>query len=131
MGNMDATPGEILELVVKEYGVASAKEEVKAKQKDALANSCSVAANAGIVQALQELGDMYFKDGNTNAGLTYKKAIAGITPLDFEITEDNAKGLGKGKTKIVGIGKGTADKIHEFCSTGVIQKLEEKRAIHS
>ena len=32
--------------------------------------------------------------------LQYKKAIAGITALDYEITEDNAKGLGKGKTKI-------------------------------
>mmetsp|Transcript_24242 Transcript_24242/g.42474 ORF Transcript_24242/g.42474 Transcript_24242/m.42474 type:complete len:347 (-) Transcript_24242:255-1295(-) len=131
IANMDATCTEMLELVVQEFGVASVKEEAKAKQKSAFAGSCNVAANAGIVQAFQELGDLYFKDGNSNAGLTYKKAIAGITALDYEITEDNAKGLGKGKTKIVGIGKGTADKIHEYLSTGVIQKLEEKRMIHS
>ena len=63
--------------------------------------------------------------------LQYKKAIASITVLDYEITEENAKGLGKGKTKVAGIGKGTADKIHEYYSTGTIQKLEEKRLIHS
>jgi hypothetical protein len=67
-------------------------------------------------------------------------------------------GLGKGKTKLgafeffhhvcssaekslinftlfitisVGIGKSTAEKIHEFYSTGAIQKLVEKRMINS
>lgn len=131
MSNQDATALETLELVIKEFGVSSDKEEAKAKQKSAMASSCKVSANAGIVQAFQELGDYYFKDGNANAGLTYKKAITAITGLDYEITEDNAKGLGKGKTKLVGIGKGTADKIYEFCSTGTIQKLEEKRTLHS
>ena len=47
--------------------------------------------------------------------------------MDYEITVDNAKGLGKGKTKLPGIGKGSADKIHEFFATGTIAKLEEKR----
>jgi len=131
LSNPNSTAGEILELVVKEFGIAAAKEEAKSKQKSALANSCGNAANAGIVQALQELGDLYFKDGNSNAGLTYKKAIAGITGLDYEITADNAKGLCKAKTKVAGIGKGTADKIFEYCTTGTIQKLEEKRKIHS
>ena len=70
LANMDVTCAEILELVVKEFGVASVKEEAKAKQKSAFAGSCNVAANAGIVQAFQELGDLYFKDGNSNAGLT-------------------------------------------------------------
>jgi len=131
MSNMDASALEMLELVIKEFGVSSAKEEAKAKQKSAMAGSCRVAANAGIVQAFQELGDYYFKEGNANAGLTYKKAITAITGLDYEITADNAKGLGKGKTKLVGIGKGSADKMYEFCSTGTIEKLEEKRALHS
>lgn len=131
LANPEATCAEVLALVVKEFGVATAKEDAKERQKSALASSCNVAENAGIVQALQELGDLYFKDGNSNAGLTYKKAIASITALDYEITEDNAKGLAKGKTKVAGIGKGTADKIFEYCTTGTIQKLEEKRLIHS
>lgn len=131
LSNPDASAVEMLELVIKEFGMASFKMEAKAKQKSAMAHSCVVPANAGIVQAFQELGDYYFKDGNANAGGTYKKAITAITSLDYEITEDNAKGLGKGKTKLVGIGKGTADKMHEFYSTGVIAKLEEKRTLHS
>lgn len=61
------------------------------------------------------------------AGTTYKKVAAAIKDLDFEITPDNAKGLCKGKTKVEGIGKGSADKIFEFVTTGKIAKLEEKR----
>ena len=66
--------------------------------------------------------------GNSNAGIAYKKAVAGICSVEYEITTDNAKALCKGKTKVEGIGKGTADKIHELLSTGKIEKLEEKRA---
>lgn len=37
--------------------------------------------------------------------------------------------LGVGKKKIAGVGKGTAQKLQEFfTSGGTIQKLEEKRA---
>ena len=61
----------------------------------------------------------------------YKKAVTALQQLDYEITADNAKGLGKGKTKVANIGKGSADKIYEFMSTGQIAKLEEKRAINA
>lgn len=118
MSNQDSTPLLLVELVLKQFGIASAKEEAKAQQKTAMESSCSCAENAGIIQAFKELGDYYFKDGNTNAGLTYKKAITTLSGLDYQITVDNAKGFGKGKTKLPGIGKGTADKIHEFYSTG-------------
>ena len=36
--------------------------------------------------------------------------------------------LGKGKTKVNGVGKGSAEKIFEFLTTGSIAKLDEKRA---
>ena len=62
------------------------------------------------------------------AGGTYKKVANAIKDLDYEITADNAKGLGKGKTKVDGIGKGSSEKIHEFLETGKMAKLEEKRA---
>lgn len=78
--------------------------------------------------ALKELSDLYFKAGNSNAGITYKKAVTALSEYPDEITEDNAKGLGKGKTKVENIGKGTADKVYEFVTTGTIAKLEEKRA---
>lgn len=109
----DATAAELLQLIVKQFGIVAAKEEAKEKQKSAIAVSCACAANAGIVQVFQELGDYYFKEGNTNAGVTYKKAIAAISGLDYPITAENAKGLGKGKTKVANIGKGSADKMYE------------------
>eukprot|EP00578_Thalassiosira_sp_NH16_P006940 CAMPEP_0181116970 /NCGR_PEP_ID=MMETSP1071-20121207/22240_1 /TAXON_ID=35127 /ORGANISM="Thalassiosira sp., Strain NH16" /LENGTH=484 /DNA_ID=CAMNT_0023201261 /DNA_START=132 /DNA_END=1586 /DNA_ORIENTATION=- len=131
MSNMDATALEMLGLVIKEFGLSSAKEKAWAKQKSAMAGSCEVSANAGIVQAFHELSKYYFKDGNSGAGFAYTKAISPITRLDYEITEDNAKCLAKGKTKVFGIRKRMADKIYEFYSTGTIQQLEEKRALHS
>jgi poly [ADP-ribose] polymerase len=59
---------------------------------------------------------------------TYKKVANAIEQLDFEVTEENALGLGKGKTKVDGIGKGSAEKIHEFLTTGNIEKLQDKKA---
>jgi poly [ADP-ribose] polymerase len=129
--NQDRSAVEMIKLLMLEFGIATKKEEAKARQKSAMANSCVVPDNAGIIQVFQELGDYYFKEGNTNAGLTYKKAITAISSLDYAITSENAKGLGKGKTKLAGIGKGTADKIYEYYATGTIEKLVEKRAIHS
>ena len=118
LSNQDASAVEMLKLVMKECGVATAKEEAKAKQKSAMENSCVVPSNASIIQVFQELGDYYFKEGNPNAGLTvssgcrvmflcdefskcyyfllqsctqYKKAITAISSLDYKITSDNAK----------------------------------------
>ena len=70
------------------------------------------------------------KESNANAGKTYDKVANTIRDLDFEITADNAKGLGKGKTKVPGIGKGSAEKIFDIITTGTTEKLEEKRAAH-
>ena len=47
-----------------------------------------------------ELGELYTKESNWNAGNSYKKVAAAIKDFDFEITENNAKGLCKGKTKV-------------------------------
>lgn len=63
--------------------------------------------------------------------IQYQKAITALLGLDYEITAANAKGLCKGNTKLPGIGKGTADKIFEYYTTGTIQKLEEKRLLNS
>jgi DNA polymerase/3'-5' exonuclease PolX len=77
------------------------------------------------------LSAVYFTDGNKNAGGTYIKIVKVISDFDFAITEENALGLGKGKTKIAGVGKASAEKMLEFCQTGTMQKLEEKRANHA
>ncbi len=73
LSNPSASAVELVELVMKEFGVATVKEEAKARQKSAMENACVVRANAGIVQAFQELGDYYFKEGNSNAGSTVSR----------------------------------------------------------
>ena len=47
----------------------------------------------------------FLKSGNRNAGATYARAVNSLKNLSYEITEDNAKTLHKGKTKVEGIGK--------------------------
>ncbi|KAL7570144.1 hypothetical protein ACA910_019983 [Epithemia clementina (nom. ined.)] len=126
--NRDKSAEEMIPILIQEFGWAEAKLAKKAKKQAALVDAVACEANAAIVAALQELAELYFKEGNRNAGLSYNKAVAAIRDLSYEITEDNAKGLGKGKSKVANIGKGTAEKIHEFISTGTIAKLEEKRA---
>ena len=126
--NRDKTGQEMIPIVIQEFGWAEVKAVKKAKKDAALAGSVGCADNAPIVAALQELAELYFKEGNRNAGSSYTKAVAAIRGISFKITESNAKGLGKGKEKVANIGKGTAEKIHEFMTTGTIAKLEEKRA---
>mmetsp|Transcript_5146 Transcript_5146/g.7854 ORF Transcript_5146/g.7854 Transcript_5146/m.7854 type:complete len:469 (-) Transcript_5146:853-2259(-) len=126
-GPLSAT--EVLQSVVKEFGIAAAKAEAKAKQEKAIAAGCECAANAAVLQAFQELSELYFKAGNANAGVSSKKVAAAIQALDFEITVDNVMGLSKGPNKVKNIGKSSADKIKEFLSTGTMQKLEEKRML--
>lgn len=126
--NRDKSPDEIISLLIERFGFVKEKK-AKAEQKEAaIKGIAACSANVGVIAALQELADLYFKEGNRNAGGSYIKAVQAIKDIDFEITAENAKGLGKGKTKIQNIGKSTAEKIFEFASTGTIEKLEEKRA---
>jgi poly [ADP-ribose] polymerase len=127
--NRSLPPSEIAKLVVEKYGFAEQNEAAAEKKQAAVSAVCNHEANAEIVALLLELSTLYFKEHNTNAGISYKKVAAAVAALDFEITEENAKGLGKGKTKVDGIGKGSAEKIHEYLTTGKIAKLEEKRQI--
>lgn len=128
LNNKDKTTPELLQMFAKEFGWKTAKE-AKAKGKEAaLKNNCACPANAAIVLVFDEMADLYFKDGNKNAGATYKKVVKALKDLDFEVTEDNAKSLGKaGKNKVAGLGKGSADKMYEYLTTETIAKLEELR----
>ena len=62
--------------------------------------------------------------------MSYNKVVTVLKDLKAEVTADNAMSLCKGKTKIPGIGKSSAEKMKEFMETGTIAKLEEKRALH-
>jgi DNA polymerase/3'-5' exonuclease PolX len=119
---------EILTLLVEDYGYVEDKQAKEAAKQVALESSAGHSGNAPVIAAITELADLYFKDGNRNAGSSYKKVAKALSELKFEITKDNALGLHKGKTKVANIGKSSAEKIHEFITTGTIQKLEEKRA---
>lgn len=68
VNNPEASAMNILELVVKEYGIKEMKAAASASQKGALESSCAYPGNAPIVQVFQELADLYFKEGNSNAG---------------------------------------------------------------
>ena len=73
----------------------------------------------------------YFAESNSNAALSYVKAVATLTDLGEEVTEENAISFSKGKTKLPAIGKATAQRMLEFAQTGTFAKLEEKRLAHA
>lgn len=126
--NRDKSAVDILGLVIGKYGLKEAKKEAARAKSVARELSCSIPENLPIMELMLEIGELYTKESNYNAGNSYKKVAAIIKSLEFEITKKNAQGLGKGKTKLAGIGKGSADKMYEFLTTGKIEKLEEKRA---
>lgn len=126
--NKDKSAAELISLIVTQFGFVEDKQKKADQKQAAIQTIVKNPANASLVAAFQELAELYFKSGNANAGATYKKVINTINGLDFAVTEDNAKGLCKGKTKVANIGKASADKIYEFVTTGTMEKLEEKRA---
>lgn len=131
MANSGKTAEEIMQLIFDKYGFAVAKVEKAAAKEAAAEAACANPKNAGLILALSECMKYYFAEKNSNAGSSYRKAIATLTTLEEEVTEDNAMSFSKGKTKLPGIGKGTAEKMLEFCRTGTFAKLEEKRAAHA
>lgn len=127
--NKDKTMREILDLIIEKYGLKEAKEKASKAKANVTASLCRVRANGGIFDVINELASAYSKESNTNAANTYRKVAQAVKNLDFEITVDNAKGLGGGKkTKVPGIGKKSAEYMLEFLTTGQIGKLEEKKA---
>lgn len=93
--NKGSSAADILQLVVEKYGFKEDNEENAKKKSASLASMVEETANAGIYEVMLELSNLYYKEGNANAGTAYKKVAQAIKELDFEITEDNAKGLGK------------------------------------
>ena len=127
--NKEKSLDDILVLIVGKYGLKEAKKKASKAKAKATASLCNVAANGAIYNILTELATVYSKESNMNAAITYKKVAQAVKGLDFEITVDNAKGLGGGKkTKVAGIGKKSSEYMYEFLTTGQIQKLEEKKA---
>lgn len=80
--------------------------------------------NREVGAAFLEIAGLYYKAGESLKGGVYSKAAKALreTPAAPK-TKKEAMAL-----KLKGIGKGTAEKIEEFYTTGKIQKLEEMRA---
>jgi len=125
--NKDKNAEELVPHLIEFFGLKKAKEKKASAKKQALKKQVKCEANGALISAFQELMELYAKEKNNNAAGTYRKVVEALSDLDFEITVENAKGLGKGKTKVNNIGKATADKIMEFLQDGKIEKLEEKR----
>jgi hypothetical protein len=129
VANREKSASEVIPVIVKEFGFLEDKKEKAAKKEAIIESTVANPKNAGLVAAFQELSQLYFKESNANAGASYTKAANAIKGIEFEITEENAKSLGKpGKNKVDGIGAKSAEKMLEFVQNGTIDKLEEKRA---
>lgn len=123
------TSDEILVIVTQQFKFLDDVIEEKKRQTNVSKSICVVEENGNLFLALTELSNCYLKEKNSHAGNSYRKVANAIKDLDYEITEDNALGLGKGKTKVAGIGKKSAELILEFVTTGTMEKLEEKRRL--
>jgi hypothetical protein len=98
----------------------------KAEAKKTRASACANPKNSGLLEAFSEIVG-YMKDkGEPGYKLGhYYKAINWIQNYEQEI--ENPMQYSKGKSKVEGIGKGTATKMKQFMDTGTITKLEELR----
>jgi Helix-hairpin-helix domain len=130
MGHKTMDVEKAVAAIVKAIGFVENKQAKAAKKQAAVASAVKHPGNAALVAAFVELSDYYFKESNSNAGASTTKVANALAGLDYEVTKDNALGLGKGKTKVANIGAKSAEKIHEFVSTGRMEKLDEKRANH-
>jgi len=128
VANKDKSAAEIIPILVKEFGFVEDKEDKAAKKEAAMEQVVKNSNNAPIAAVFHELSGLYGKAGDRNRAGAYYRAAQAINNIEHEITTENAMSLCKGKTKVANIGKGTAEKIHEFLSTGKLEKLEEMRA---
>lgn len=132
MANKDKAMHEIMQVMVEKFGLKEDEKKKSSMQDDAIANMCKVPENGKIYKVLNELANYYSAESNARAANTYRKLCGSIATLGIEITEDNIMGMAKaGKNKVDGMGKGSAEKIREFLTTGTMEKLEEKRKEHA
>lgn len=78
--------------------------------------------NRAIAEAVREMAEIYFKNGDSRKGGVFSKAAKSIRETDAVIANK------KTALALKGIGKGIAGYIEEKIETGNIKKLEELRA---
>ena len=114
--------------VARAFGFKEDKEEKMAKNREAQLAIVKCHENAPLVAAFQELVDLCSKEQDRRLASVYSRVVQALRDIEYAIAEDNAMQLSKGKTKVPGIGKKTAEHIIEFLQTGTMEKLEQKRA---
>ena len=126
-------PQSMMQALFDEFGTKKKAE----KKAAAVAATVKCPANEGLVEAFYELSTLEFKHGVQMKAIAYKKAGGVIADFDFEVTEENVKGLQYKKLKrksgdvikgYKGIGKGSIAKMTEFLETGVFEKTAEYKA---
>lgn len=100
--NKDKPMEDILALITQKYGLKESKEKDSKIKEEMAASICHVEANGKICNVFRDLAAAYSAEGNRHAANAYRKVVSVIMELEFEITVDNAKGLGSGKNKIQG-----------------------------
>lgn len=86
----DASAKEIMEMVIDKYGLVEIKEKMEAAKSETIASTCACPENGTMVAAFEELAGLYFKEGNRNAGSTYKRVSSALKDLEVEVTGANA-----------------------------------------
>lgn len=104
--------GKVLDGLQKEFG----------STKNATKIDVECEENRELAEAIKELANYSFKTSAKMQGIAYTKAAKAIA----EATEPIM--TAKQAMAMDGVGKSTANKIVEFRTTGVIEKLEEFRA---
>jgi len=99
---------------------SAAKKKKKRKSKK---ETFVCEENQPLAKAFLELGGYAFKEDNRNVGSTYMKAAKSIREFP-EVIES-----GKQMKNVKGIGKVLVAMIDEFLEMGVIEKLQEYRAV--
>lgn len=117
------------EINVEKLGIALVKVfGVKAKAKVSKAKvRAQVEENEGLANMLDEMAKNVAKvGGNMFKVRGLKKASIAIRSLSFVVTDGIA--ISKGKQKVAGIGKSTANLIEEYlCNDGIVQQLVDLR----
>jgi len=85
-------------------------------------------ANEPLVQALHDLSEAMFRAQSVDAknrfrGVSIRRAANALAELDYDIVAGAP--LATGKTKVPGVGKGTAAYIDEFLETGEIYETKK------
>ena len=123
------TAKQVMQMIVEEYGFAQDRTAAEQASETVAANLCKVPANAPLYSMLDEFAELMRKSGEFMKSNMQKKSAQAVAALPFEVTKENALSLGKtGKSKVPGIGKSTAEKMHEYLTTGKVDKLDELRA---